>query len=100
MTWTDLQKLLPKAAAKHHIASTLKAIEICREYRSLAKRHLPAAADTKTSPSYKNNELTIGVPDPAWAQQLNMKRHLILDELNKKFGPRTVKQIKIKQTAN
>lgn len=99
--WNSLQNLLPKAAGSYNMTTTLKAINICREFRSLAKKHLPPNAETETTPSYKEDTatLTIGVKTPAWAQELNIKRHLILAELHQKFDPRAIKEIRIRHIA-
>lgn len=94
--WSSLQNLLPKAAAKYQFNRTLDAIEVCRQFRSLAPRFLPGEClkSVKTR-SYKDRTLTLAVGNSAWAQQLHMRGHLIRDELNHLCGPNTVSRIRI-----
>ena len=56
----------------------------------------PKATEEQTFPkSYENNILTIGVYNSMSAQQITMKKHLLMESINKKFGPNTVKKISI-----
>lgn len=92
----SFQKYLPKAAAHYGIQKELKAMQICQEYRRIAQGLFPKQNTEETSPkSYNHNTLTIGVTSSAWAQQLMMQKHKILEEINKKYGATTLKDIKI-----
>ncbi len=97
--WNNFQELLPKAAGKYNFAKTLKAIEVCQEYRNIAKEYLPEKARESTFPkSYKDQTLTIGALSSAHAQQLQMNKHRIHQSLKKKFGDKAIKNIKIEIT--
>lgn len=94
--WTSLQSLIPKAAGKHHFATTLKAIEVCQEYRSLAPRIVHKEALQNTYPkSYDNTILTIGATSSSWAQKVQMTTHLLQQELAKKYGEKAVTKIRV-----
>ena len=94
--WDSIQNLVPKVAGKYSFTRTLKAIEVCQEYRSLAPRLLKTDALNHTfAKSYEKNVLTIGVLNSVWAQKVQMNRHLIQDEINKKYGPRVIANIRI-----
>ena len=94
--WDSLQNIMPKAARKYKFTRTLKSIEVCQEYRSLASKIMPEKALDNTFPkSYKDHVLIIGALNSSWAQEINMKRHIIKNELNKKFGEKTVSKIKV-----
>lgn len=94
--WNNIQDLIPKAAGKYNFAKTLNAINICREYRSLADTYLPKLDGEKIQVSYKDGVLTLKVENSALVQEINMKKHLIQDDLNNKFGPNKIKEIKIR----
>lgn len=94
--WTPLQNLIPKVAGRHSFAKTLKAIEVCQEYRSLAPKIVHKEALQNTYPkSYDNNVLTIGATSPSWAQKVQMANHILREELAKKYGEQTVKKIRV-----
>ena len=94
--WDSLQNLLPRVAGKYHFKKALDAIEICREYRSLAPRFLPGESLKNAVPqSYRDHTLTVAVKNSSWAQEVQMRKHLFLDALNQKFGENAVKNIKI-----
>jgi len=94
--WNSLKDILPGIAGKYQIKRTLDAIDVCREYRRLAPRILPKDSLANSFPkSYKDNTLTIAVGNPAWAQEIHMRRHLLQDEINRKYGENTVKNVRI-----
>jgi hypothetical protein len=92
-----LQNLVPAAAVKYGFSRQFRAIQICQEYRNLAPKLLPKGALEHSSPqSYKDSVLTIAVYNSLWAEQITMKKHLFLEALNQKFGPHTIKNIRVK----
>ena len=94
--WDSFQKFIPEIAAKRNFATTLKSIEVCHEYRRIAQGLMPKGAEKSTFPkSYKENTLTVSALNSAWAQELNMKKHQLTQELNKKFGENTIQKIQI-----
>ncbi len=95
--WDQLQNILPQVTGKYNFTITLKAIQICQEYRKVAEELLPKDVLKNTFPkSYEDNTLTIGVYNSAWAQQVQMYKHTIQQKINEKFGPVAIKNIKIK----
>lgn len=94
--WDSFQNLLPTAAGKYNFQGTLKAIQICQEYRSLSAKLLPKESLDNTYPkSYADQTLVIAALNSVWAGQIQMKKHLIQKALNEKFGPGTVTKLKI-----
>jgi predicted nucleic acid-binding Zn ribbon protein len=94
--WNSLKDILPSVAKKYSMKRTLDAIDVCREYRSIAPKLLPKDALRNThAKSYKDNTLTISVGSPVWAQEIHMRRHLLKDELNRRYGEDTVRNIRI-----
>ena len=94
--WDSLQSLIPKAAGKYSFTTTLKAIEIVQEFRSLAPKHLPPESELNLIPrSYKDQVLTVHALDPSWAQTLQLHQHNIVEEINKKHSSKVIKKIKI-----
>ena len=90
------QNQLKKVTAKYNLARTFKAIEICQEYRNLAPEIIREDALKNSFPkSYKDNTLTIGVMNSVWAQEVVMKKHLIQEAINKKFGEKTILKLRI-----
>ena len=99
--WSSLQELLPRAAGKYKMAKTLKAIEVCREYRRIAPQVLPADSLENAVPiSFKDGTLIIGVNNSSWAQHLHMRTNAIKKSLKEHFGTDVVKKIKIQVTAD
>jgi predicted nucleic acid-binding Zn ribbon protein len=94
------QKFLPKAAAEYNFSKQLQAVQICQEFRSLSSKIFPPEASTQAFPkSYDGRTLTIGVVNSAWAQQIAMQKQQILEAINKKYGPKTIQNIKIEMTS-
>ena len=90
------QKFLPKAASQYGFTKQLQAVQICQEYRNLAPTLLPTGVLDETYPqSYQRQTLTIGVLNSTWANQVMMQKHRIIAAINKKFGPTTVKDLRI-----
>ncbi len=94
--WHNFQKYIPRAAGKYNFTQTLKAIEVCNACRELIEQHLPKEAAEKVTPrSYKDQVLTIGVPNSAWANRVQMVSHRIHRGLKDKFGEQSVGRIRI-----
>ena len=97
--YEPFQKFLLKAAASYNMTRQMEAAKICQEYRRVARSILPADAQVQTFPkSYDRKTLTVGVFDSAWAQQLAMQKHSILEAINRKYGADTVKNLKIEMS--
>lgn len=97
--WDSFQNLLAGAAGKYNFRQTLKAIEVCREFRSLASKMIRPDASKNIFPkNFQDQTLTIGVYNSAWAQQLQLKKHLIQQELNKKFGKDSIQNLRIEMS--
>ena len=68
---------------------------MCQAYRTIAPTLLPAGALENTFPkSYQDGVLTIGVYESLWAQQVQMKKHTLLQLINQKFQQQAQEQQK------
>jgi predicted nucleic acid-binding Zn ribbon protein len=95
----EFQKFLPKAAAEYNFTKQLQAVQVCQEFRTLSKKIFPPEASTQTFPvSYDGKTLTVGVLNSAWAQQIAMQKHQILEAINLKYGPQTLQNVRIEMT--
>ena len=97
--YQPFQNYLNKAAAEYNITRQLQAAQVCHEFRSLSKTMLPAAAADSAFPiSYEGKTLTVGAMNSACAQSVAMQKHQIIESINEKFGPETVKNLKVEIT--
>ncbi len=95
----EFQKFLPKAAAEYNFTKGLEAVKVCQEFRSLSKTLLSPEAQEQIFPkSYDGKTLTVGVLNSAASQQIAMQKHQILEAINKKYGSKTLQNIKIEMT--
>jgi len=92
----NLQDLLPKAAIKYNMAKTLKAVQICHECNNAIEEISSETLENAKAKTYKDNILTITATNPAWAQKIQVNKHIIIKKIQKKFGKNTPKEIKIK----
>ena len=99
--YQPFQNYLNRAAAEYNFTRQIQAAQVCHEFRSLSKTLLPAAAADLTFPiSYEWKNLTVGVMNSSCAQQIAMQKHQIIESINEKFGPETVKNIKVEITSH
>ncbi len=94
----SFQNFLPKAAANYKFTQQFKAIQICQEYRKIALDLFKSNQDQTFPLAFEEATLTIGVTNSAWSQHLTMHKQTIIDEINKKYGQGTLKNVKIKHS--
>lgn len=101
MPFTPFQDVLPKTAARHGIAKEFQAIKICRAFEAIIPDffpNTPEALSQLRAKFYKAQTLTIAVPSSAWANEIMIRKHKILEELNtrlpQKSGKPMLKDIK------
>jgi hypothetical protein len=86
MTFTPFQDSLQKTAARHGLAREFRAIKICRAFDALLPELFPdqkeAATQALRAQSYKQNTLVISVPSSTWANEIMIRKHKILEEIN------------------
>jgi predicted nucleic acid-binding Zn ribbon protein len=98
--YQPFQNYLNRAAAEYNFTRQIQAAQVCHEFRSLSKTMLPAAAADSSFPiSYEGKILTVGAMNSACAQSIAMQKYQIIESMNEKFGPETVKNIKVEITA-
>ncbi|MBT3864953.1 DUF721 domain-containing protein [Candidatus Peregrinibacteria bacterium] len=103
MTFTPLQNLMNKAAAKHGIIGEFKAIQACEAFNSMIPvlfPKIPSAKSQIKAKFYKDHTITIQVPSSAWASEIMMRKHQILEGVKENLpqtkGSPKIKDIKTK----
>jgi len=100
MAFTPIQKLIPRALKKLGVDQEAKAALICERYRRCAPRIVHADVLEHSFPRYfKNGTLMIGAENSAWAQEITMKAHLLLEEIRREETIKYIKQIRTTVTA-
>lgn len=92
----QLKELLPKAVNKQGLASQFNAIEILNVYKAACENYFDKEALLYLRPRFfKNSVLHIQAENSAWAQQMHMKRTLVIEFINKKLGEEKVQEISV-----
>lgn len=90
--------LVSKVAAKYGIAGELEAAHVRFAYNNLVEEMCGKQLVGKTSAKYlKKRELWVKVYGSAAAQSLQLKKHLILEKLQEKFGSDRIASLRIVQ---
>lgn len=97
MAFEPFQKFIKRAAVKHGIAKEAAAAKVCHDFRTL----IPELFESLFYPEkyikpahYKNGSLTINVENPAWGQEVIMRKEKIIREMNRKAGEEIIKNLK------
>lgn len=91
------QKFIARAAVQYGVTKEMEAAKICQDFRSLMPELFKDRdeADTYISPAnFKDSTLTLNVENPAWAQEVLMRKPKIIHEMNKKIGKQIIKNLK------
>lgn len=95
MTFTPLQKLIPKIARKRGVYGAMQAIYICKKaneaINELFKDRNHAEVRAKT---FSKGVVKVKVPNSAWAQEITLYRQKIIEHTNEQIGKKAVKSIK------
>lgn len=97
MSFHPFQKFIPRAANVYGISREMQAAHICHQFEKLIPEYFDLAKNPSASvraAHYKNQELTIAVSTPAWAQEVTMRKHKIIEDLNAKMGREVIKNLK------
>lgn len=91
------QKFIKKAAQNYGVSKEVQAAAICQHFRTL----IPEIFQTLETPEkyiapayYKNSTLVIAVENPAWSQEIIIRKEKIIDEMNKKAGQEVIKNLR------
>ncbi len=87
---------MPRAANRFGISREVTAAKICQDFRNVLPLLFPhPEAEIHITPAfYKDQTLTVKVDTPAWAQEVVMRKHKIIEEMNKKAGEEIIKKLK------
>jgi len=93
---SNIQALVKKIANSRGISVEMTASNICQKYRRLAPGIIhPNILDHSFPKHFKNNTLTVAAKNSAWAQEIHMHSHLLLESLQKESSPVSIKRIKV-----
>lgn len=93
------QKYLARAANRYGVGREVSAATVCQSFRTLIPKIFQKEAGDYISPaSFKNATLTINVENQAWAEQVIMRKHKIIEELNDKAGKVVIKSLRTQLT--
>lgn len=96
MTFYPFQDFLKRAANKYGISKEMEAAKICNDFRAIMPELLKGIpqADIYIQPAfYKNKTLVLNVLNPAWAQEIIIRRPKIIAEMNRKAGKEILKNL-------
>jgi len=92
----SLKNLLSRRIRQSGLAKQVGTALIIEYFQKIASQELGDQAGKRIKPLYlKNNILTVACVSSVLAQELNLKKQLLLAELQKKFGPEAVKDIRL-----
>lgn len=93
--FTQLSKIIPRAAAQLGIKREIEAALICEKYRKLAPRLVHANALKHTFPKfYRGKTLTVAVENSAWAEQVVTRKKELIEALNAALAKKCVENLK------
>lgn len=91
------QDLVYRAANKLGVGTEVKAAKVCQDFRTL----VPILFEGKETPEvyvtpayFKNSILVINVENPGWSQEVAIRKHKIIEEMNKKAGQEIIKNLR------
>lgn len=92
------QNFLPRAANRYGISKELEAATTCQKFRALIPEMFagkPEAQESISPLHFKEGVLTVHVKNNAWAQEVMMRKHKIIDEMNARIGENKVKNLRV-----
>lgn len=93
--FSPFQELLKKAINKHNMQHVVEGSMICAKFAEIKPAIFPEDTESRlTAKHFKNNTLTIEVPDSVWANEVINRQAKIIAEVNAKYGEEVIKKIK------
>lgn len=93
--FSPFQELLKKAINKHNMQHVVEGSMICAKFAEVKPDIFPE--DTESfliAKHFKDNILTIEVPDSVWANEVINRQSKIISEINTKYGQAVIQRIK------
>jgi len=90
------QKFFDKAARNYGMKKAVDASHVCHVFRKIMPEIFTSekAKENISPASFQENYLLINVKSPAWAQEVMMKKALIIEKLNENIGKQMVKNLR------
>jgi hypothetical protein len=92
----DFQSLFEIAANRMGIGTEFHAIKICHDARKYLDKCFPDYQQEYRVASFKTGCLTITTKNPAVSQQIQIKSHMLQQELNQTLGENTITKVRVK----
>lgn len=86
-----------KAAARYGVGKEIQAVKVCYDFSQLVSVlfYDKETPEKYIKPAYfKGNTLVVEVENPAWAQEIIMRKPQIIDAMNKKAGRQIIKTLR------
>lgn len=96
MSFQPFQNFIKRAANHYGIGKEMEAAKICQDFRKMMPellKGIPQADQFIQPASYKNKTLVLNVFNPAWAQEIIIRRPKIIAEMNQKAGKEIIKNL-------
>ncbi len=92
--FVDFKSLIPRALEKFRLGREARASLVCERFRLIAPVIVGQGCEELIHPKFvKNGVLYISVPSSIWAQKVFVKRHMLMEELNRE--KEIVKDLKV-----
>ena len=92
--FVDFKSLIPRALEKFRLGREARASLVCERFRLIAPEIVGQGCEELIHPKFvKHGILYISVPSSIWAQKVFVKRHLLMEELNR--DKEIVKDLKV-----
>lgn len=97
------QQFISKSINRYGLSREFKAAKVCHDFRAIVPEifeNYPEISSFVFPAYFKDNTLMVNVKDPAWAQEVIMRKEKIIDFMNKKAGEEVIKKLKTKIANN
>lgn len=96
MTLSRLQDLLQKTVYRRGIFRQVVATRICQIFRKSLEKINKKAASQCEPLYFRNRVLYVKCKSSAWAQELQMQSHLLVEEINRQMKKEVLERIHFK----
>jgi len=93
------KSLLQKSINRAGIARQVEAAQVCQAYAQILSEINKKAQSVSRALYVKNRILFVAVPSSAWASEIQMLQHSIVQKINQKLNKRVIERIFFKVTS-
>lgn len=93
--FVPFQETLKKAIAAHGLKRILQAAEVCKHFDTLSANIFPEDEEhIIRAHAFKEKTLIVGVPDTIWANEVIIRKDLIIRQMNAAFADQVIDNIR------